>query len=264
MSNITPVKTYGTSPPRILVHGGEKVGKSTFCAGAPRPIFLPTEEGLKGLHTTALVEQGKQRLETYGEFDGALAWAENPANQAHYDTIVIDSGDWLEALIHSNICATYGKTNVGECAGGFGKGYSEALEYWRHILLRLDRLNQAGKWIVIILHSKSVLFNDPTTEPYDMWTIKLHSSKNQSGSLELLKEWADIIAFACVEQFVSETKTTLIDKDQVSNRMVSTGKRQLHLENSNAYLAGNRYGMSGTTDLTWPAFMAKFSQTPTV
>lgn len=260
---ITPVQTHGTAPPRIIIHGGEKVGKSTFCAGAPRPIFLPTEEGLKGLHTTALVEQGKQRLETYTEFDAALQWAEDPANQPHYDSIVIDSGDWLEMLIHSNICATYGKTNIGEAAGGYGKGYAEAMEYWKHLLMRLDRLNKLGKWVIFILHSKSILFNDPNHEPYDMWTIKLHSSKNQNGSLELLKEWADVIAFACIEQFVSETKSTTIKTDEVVNRMVSTGRRQLHLENSHAYLAGNRYGLTGSTDLTWPAFMAKFNPAPT-
>jgi hypothetical protein len=248
----------------MIIHGGEKVGKSTFCAGAPRPVFLPTEEGLKGLDATAIVEDGKQRLENYGEFDGALSWCEDPQNQPHFDSIVIDSGDWLEMLIHSNICATYGKTNIAEAAGGYGKGYIESMEYWKYVLLRLDRLNKLGKWIILILHSKSIVFNDPNYEPYDMWTIKLHSTKNQNGSLELLKEWADIIAFASVEQFVSETKSTIIKSDQVVNRMVSTGRRQLHLENSQAYLAGNRYGMTGATDLTWSAFMTKFSATFTV
>ena len=33
-------------PPRITIYGGAGVGKSTFAAGAPNAIFLPTEDGI--------------------------------------------------------------------------------------------------------------------------------------------------------------------------------------------------------------------------
>lgn len=240
----------------MVIHGGEKVGKSTFCNQAPRPLFLPTEEGLKGMDARAATFDGKQRLESWGEFDAALTYAETHPND--YDTLVIDSGDWLEMLIHSNIAATYKKTNIAEAAGGYGKGYLEALEYWKNILMRLDRVNKMGKFIIIICHSKATLFNDPASEPYDMWTIKLHNTKNQTGSLELLKEWADIIAFANVQTFVTETVTTAGQDANKKHRANTTGKRELHLENNKAFLAGNRYGMKGSCDLTWAAFMSNF------
>ena len=34
------------TPPRILIYGVQGIGKSTFGASAPAPIFLPTEDGL--------------------------------------------------------------------------------------------------------------------------------------------------------------------------------------------------------------------------
>jgi len=34
---------------RIVIYGPNKVGKSTFGAGAPAPVFLQTEDGLSGL-----------------------------------------------------------------------------------------------------------------------------------------------------------------------------------------------------------------------
>jgi hypothetical protein len=34
------------SPPRLLIYGVEGVGKSTLGANAPKPIFVPTEDGL--------------------------------------------------------------------------------------------------------------------------------------------------------------------------------------------------------------------------
>ena len=33
-------------PPRIMLYGQEGVGKSTFGASAPAPIFIQTEDGL--------------------------------------------------------------------------------------------------------------------------------------------------------------------------------------------------------------------------
>lgn len=254
---ITAQPTKHSTPPRIVIHGGEKVGKSSFSSQAPRPLFLPTEEGLKGLNATAAVEDGKARLETWGEFDAALTYAEN--NLATFDSLVIDSGDWLEMLIHANIMATYNKPSMAEAAGGYGKAYLEALEYWHNVLMRLDRINKQGKYIIIICHSKSYLFNDPNLEPYDLWTIKLHSPKNGGGSLELLKEWADCIMFAQIETYVSETATTKGSDTNKKHRATSTGKRLLQLDNSKAFLAGNRYGMTGSCDLTWEAFMAKFT-----
>ena len=34
------------APPRLLIYGVEGCGKSTFCSGAPAPIFIQTEDGL--------------------------------------------------------------------------------------------------------------------------------------------------------------------------------------------------------------------------
>ena len=33
-------------PPRLMVYGTEGIGKSTLAAGAPKPIFVQTEDGL--------------------------------------------------------------------------------------------------------------------------------------------------------------------------------------------------------------------------
>jgi hypothetical protein len=38
-----------TRPPRVIIYGSEGIGKSTFGAEAPRPVFIPTEDGLDGI-----------------------------------------------------------------------------------------------------------------------------------------------------------------------------------------------------------------------
>lgn len=40
-------------PPRIMIYGSEGVGKSTFGASAPSPIFIQTEDGLGELDSTS-------------------------------------------------------------------------------------------------------------------------------------------------------------------------------------------------------------------
>jgi AAA domain len=38
--------TTALKPPRILIHGVHGVGKTTYAAGAPDPVFILTEDGL--------------------------------------------------------------------------------------------------------------------------------------------------------------------------------------------------------------------------
>ncbi len=44
ISDIT--KNAQMKPPRVLLYGPAGIGKTTFGASAPRPIFLPIEDGL--------------------------------------------------------------------------------------------------------------------------------------------------------------------------------------------------------------------------
>ena len=42
-------KNTSFAAPRVLVYGVEGIGKSTFAAGAPSPVFIQTEDGLGSL-----------------------------------------------------------------------------------------------------------------------------------------------------------------------------------------------------------------------
>lgn len=50
MSLLEKIQTGRSNrPPRLLVYGVEGIGKSTFAAHAPNPIFIQTEDGLDEL-----------------------------------------------------------------------------------------------------------------------------------------------------------------------------------------------------------------------
>ncbi len=250
------VSTKHSSPPRVLIHGAEKIGKSTFASQSPSPVFLPVEKGLSGVDAQALVYPGKDRLESFEEFNEMLKLVES--GEHTFKSLVIDSADWLEALIHQKICKGHGVELISKAADGFGNGYIEALNLWRNLLLRLDRLNSKGMTIIFVCHSKAVTFNDPLHEPYDIWQMKLHTPKSGGGSMDLLKEWADVIGFAEAKKFVTKTKS-----DETKFKAKESGARILHLEGSAGFIAGNRYGLPKQCELNWPSFMAGFSQPET-
>ncbi len=243
-------KTKNKYPPRIVVHGAQKVGKSSFFAGAPKPIFVRTEDGLNGIDTNAFPLC--QTLSDVGEQLNLIL------NEDHdYKTLVIDSADWLEKLIHSYVCSIEGITNIAKASGGFGKGYIDANNHWRKILDMLDEINKRRlMYIGVICHSRIFTFNDPESEPYDVYKMKLHSPKSGDGSCEMLAEWGDIIGFAQKEVFVKQKESG--HNDNPSFQAVSTGSHFLNLEGTAAFLAGNRYGIKGRVPLNWIDFHNAF------
>src|SRR6185437_16332195 len=92
-------------PPRVVIHGQQKVGKSTFAAGAYKPIFLPLEDGLSGIETDSF-----PLLKSYAEVEQALG---ELRSQSHdFGTVVIDSTDWLEPLIWEHACKVNGWQSI--------------------------------------------------------------------------------------------------------------------------------------------------------
>ena len=74
-----------TLPPRLLIHGQEGVGKTTFAATFPKPVFLQTEDGLpRGLEVA-----------TFGlltSYQAVLTALGTLATEPHrYRTLVLDS-----------------------------------------------------------------------------------------------------------------------------------------------------------------------------
>ncbi len=86
-------------PPRILVHGTEGVGKSTFASQSPKPIFIQCEDGLDEIDCEKF-----PLATTYDDVIAALT--ELRTGQHDYETGVIDSADWLERLIWDKLCAS--------------------------------------------------------------------------------------------------------------------------------------------------------------
>lgn len=242
------VKGKLEKPPRVLLYGVEKIGKSTFAAGAPSPIFLCSEDGTAELDVARFREPTRWEEVRYA-IDTLVR------SQHDYKTFVVDTLDWLEPLCWTEVCRKASVPSLEEVGGGYGKGFDQARETWRDLLADLDELrHKRGMTIVLLAHSWVKAFNNPEGDNYDRYEMKLNL---KTGTI--IKEWCDAVLFATYETYAVKNKSGKV-------KGVSDGARIVHTQRRGAWDAGNRYDLPETLPLDWEAFAdamkARQSETP--
>lgn len=250
MSMLAKVERGRTSkPPRILCYGVEGVGKSTFGSQAAKPIFVQTEDGLDEINCD------KFPLATrYDEVVSALA--ELRREEHDYETVVVDSLDWLERLVFDKLCAEHNATSIEQVAGGYSKGYTLALTCWREIIEHLNALrNQRGMVVVLIAHSKVERFEDPESSPYDRYSPRLHKH-----AAALMSEWCDAVLFATRKIRTQSEDAGFNRKRTIAHAIGKDGgERIIRSVGGPSCVAKNRYGITQELPLSWAAFIQALS-----
>jgi hypothetical protein len=220
-------------PHLILIYGPDGVGKSTWAASAPQPVFLGTEQGTNFLDVARFPTP-----KNWGEIEEAIK--ELAHEQHDYRTLVIDSLDWLEPLLHEQICREHGAKSIELAAGGYGKGYTEAVERWGRFMKSINHLRETRNMnVILIAHSETKTFNDAQLQiSYERYQLKLH--KNASPKF---KEWVDCVLFANYETYTK--------KDGSSIQAFGEGERKIWTEGRPGYDAKNRMGLPNCLPLSW-------------
>lgn len=207
-------------PARAILAGVEKIGKSTFAAGAPSPIFLPIrgEEGIDALDVARFPV-----IETFEMLQNAL---ETLATEEHdYQTVVIDSLSTLEPLIWDYTCQQNNVSSVE--AMGFGKGYVEAVKCWRDVMAALDYLRAEKKMgCILIAHVAIKTFSEPDGGTYDSYELDINKK-----AVSALLRWSDAVLFANCKTFVKTEKTGMKEVKKgvmKTERVLFTQKRPAH------------------------------------
>jgi hypothetical protein len=219
-------------PPRLFLYAVEGIGKTTFAASAQKPIFIQTEDGLGGLDAARfpMVE----RIDDVRNAIGTLYQQEH-----EFETVVLDSADWLEQIIAKEIESTHEAKDLA-----YGKAALKQAEVWRELLDGLNALrNERGMAVILIGHCQIKRFDSPETEPYDRYMPKL-----QERSSALVREWCDALLFA---NYRTVVKTTDVGFKKEVSRGITTGERLLYTTEKPAYMAKNRYALPDSLPLSW-------------
>jgi len=227
-------------PRRVLMYGVHGVGKSTFGAMAEHPIFITTEEGTNDIEC--------DRFPLATKYADVLSSLSALYSEEHkYQTVVIDSLDWLERLIFAEICDKRSIESIEDI--GYGKGYIFALAQWREILDGLDALRKERNMQVILLaHAAIEKFANPETDSYDRYAPRL-----QKHASALVQEWCDEVLFAT---YRVHTKTSNEGFDRKRTQGIGSGERIVRTTERPAHVAKNRLNLPDEFPLDYRIYAA--------
>lgn len=234
-----------TMPDFMIIHGVDGVGKSTFAAKAPKPFFVGPESGTSKLNVSRL------ETKTFAETQQTVI---ELANDKHdYQTLVLDSIDWIEAQIHAQLCAQDGSSSMETACGGYGKAYAESFKIMREFIQSVkDLRTKKNTHVIAIAHSYIKSFSDPQTNAaYDRYVLKLYDGNKNGGNSTsaLWREAVDNVLFANYETLVKEDKNK-------KTKAFGDGTRKLFTERRPSFDAKNRDGLPFELALDWDAYVA--------
>jgi hypothetical protein len=236
--------TRGKIAPRIVLNAVEGWGKTTFAAHAPKPAMLMSRgetgyETLLSANVCSVPSVDAARINSWAELlDTLSAIANNPASE--YETIVLDALSGYERLCHEHVCARDFGGDWGEKGfGAFQKGYDLATNDWDRLLQRLDEINAKGVAILILAHSKIQNFKNPIGPDFDRYVIDAHHK-----TWGVTHKWADAVLFGRFRTVLDK-----VDNKGVKGKGIGGTDRILHCQQSDAWVAKNRYGMPIDIDI---------------
>lgn len=211
---------------KVVVYGPEGIGKSTFAAQFPEPLFIDTEGSTDNMDVSRL-----DKPSSYTMLKNEIAWVK--ANPTVCKTLVIDTIDWAESLVIADVCAQHGKKGIEDF--GWGNGYTYTKEEMGSLLNQLGELVDLGINVVLTAHAQMRKFEQPDEMgSYDRWELKL-GKKTSSQTAPLVKEWADMVLFA-------NYKTVVMTADN-GKKKATGGQRVLYTQHHPAWDAKNRHGL---------------------
>lgn len=217
---------------KIIIYGDAKVGKSTLASSGKNTFIIPTEDRVSHIDAAKA-----PIIKTYAELVEIFEWLLEGKHS--FETIVLDTLDEFEPILHEGICLKHGWTSLHDdknSATNYKQGIQiHAPNGWRKFLEYCDYVRlKKNLNIVFVAHAQIIKRNPPNTEPFDQLAMKI-----DKNSLTVLTGWADVIG-CYARQILTKVD---VKKPGKPGKIIASEKRILHLSgNSEAMVSCNSYG----------------------
>lgn len=163
----------------ICIYGNEKVGKSTFGAKLPRPLFCNFEIGTNYLPVKPV------NISKWPDFKLVLRQLEDPRAKEMYDTVVIDTVSEAYASCERFVCAQNSVQKVSDIP--WGGGYSQSKSEFENALRKITML---GFGLCCICHAEKKNIPGPNDT-----TIETVRPAMPARAADVVNRMVDIIAY---------------------------------------------------------------------
>lgn len=211
---------------KIVLYGVEGIGKTTFAAQFPNPLFIDTEGGTKNFDVARLPAPSSWQM---------LLEEIQSVNLSICSTLVIDTVDWAEKLAYAHVCALKKWDSIE--SPSYGTGYRYAYEEMGKLLNLLTDVVNRGVNVILNAHAAMRKFEQPDEMgSYDRWELKLQTSA-KCNTASMVKEWADMVLFA-------NYKTMAVATDDKGKKFKARGgRRVMYTTHHPCWDAKNRFGL---------------------
>lgn len=205
---------YGLGGLKIMIYGGNTLGKTPQAMRFPKPLLLMGESGgsaLKG--HKKLMKSKKTFVDTVKELTDEKTLDQM---KEKFQTIVIDTVEDIIELFEIAICRQYGVSDVGEIQQlqkGNPNGYTV---YRKEFKQQINLLTGCGYTVIFIAHEESVQLptgeNDKDGNAITRDFIQPKGSRGDKSSSRFIRDICDFRFFVMSSGADKETNKTIMSR----------------------------------------------------
>ena len=214
-------------PISVLFYGVHGIGKTSFAAGAEKPIFIGVEEN------NEFDVARFPKVTSWGQLKDQLTTLMKEKHD--YRTVVIDTIDGLEEIAQLEILTGKdAQKSMATARGGFGKAYEEMENMFVDIRDNyLAKLRDAGMQVIVLAHSEKNKFEDPMLAiSYDTYSTSCHKKCKS-----IFQDWCQAILFANYDLVRAENASGKEYAESLD------GKRVIYTEERPSHIGKNRFDL---------------------
>jgi hypothetical protein len=231
MSILSSIAKPQDRPILCTITGDAGLGKTSFAATFPKPIFIRAEDGLQAIPKS----NRPDAFPVVSTIDDLWEQLTSLIKEQHdYKTLVIDSITQLDNLFTNYIVDTDPKKpkTIAQALGGYGAGFQALSSLHGRVRKAAGILNETkGMNIVFIAHSETETIELPDADPYTRYNIRM-----QKKSVSHFVDNVDMVGYLKLETH------TIGDGDR--KKAISDGTRLLVTYATAANISKNRYGIT--------------------